>query len=286
MRSLAILIAAVVGCAIAAGCYTGEDPVPIPASSTAPSAAAASGSQVSSTSISGLPCDVAMILATSCASCHGAVPAGGAASSLVSYASLVAPSVTDPSQSEAQVSVARMQDVTSPMPPSGGSATDAAVLAAWVAAGAPKGSCDTAVDASVTYATASVCTSNSTWTSGNRGSTSMRPGGACIQCHDQGRGPRYTVAGTVYPTAHEPDDCYGASGSQVVITDATGAVFTATANSAGNFYLSSSIQTPYTAKVVSGAKTLAMVGAQTDGDCNGCHTEQGTQKAPGRVMAP
>ena len=281
------LIASVLAAAIAAGCYTGGDTVQITAGSTAPGASAG-GTQVASASVSGLPCDVATVLATSCSSCHGAVPSGGAPNTMMTYEDLVAPSISDPSRSVAELAVARMQDATRPMPPSGGSPTDAAVLAAWLAGGATHGSCETPASGG-SYATAPVCTSNRTWTRGNHGSTSMRPGAACIQCHDSGEGPSYSVAGTIYPTAHEPDDCYGASGSQVVITDAAGNVFTATANSAGNFYLSGrsgAIQPPYTAKVVSGSKTRVMVGAQTDGDCNGCHSEQGTQKAPGRIMAP
>lgn len=283
------LVAAVLAAAIAAGCYTGGDTVSISADSVAPRASTY-GSQVTSTSVSGLPCDVATVLASSCASCHGAVPSGGAPNTMLTYEDLVASSVTDPSRTVAELSVTRMQDAQRPMPPSGGSAADAAVFAAWIAGGSTKGSCDTPVSGG-SYATPSVCTSNRTWTRGNHGSSSMRPGAACIQCHDSGEGeaPHYEVAGTVYPTAHEPDDCYGATGSQVVITDAAGNVFTVPVNSAGNFYLSGrngSIRPPYTAKVVSGSKTRVMAGPQTDGDCNGCHSEQGAQKAPGRIMAP
>lgn len=29
-----------------------------------------------------------------------------------------------------------------------------------------------------------------------------------------------------------------------------------------------------------------MITAQTNGDCNSCHTESGTLAAPGRIMAP
>jgi hypothetical protein len=33
-------------------------------------------------------------------------------------------------------------------------------------------------------------------------------------------------------------------------------------------------------------KTRAMVAPQTNGDCNSCHTENGANKAPGRVLLP
>ena len=137
------------------------------------------------------------------------------------------------------------------------------------------------------FNTPTVCTSKTTWTRGDRGSASMHPGVACITCHDANRGPAFSIGGTVYPSAHEPDDCNGVkAGVQVVITDAAGKVTTLTVNAAGNFSSSANIQTPFHAKVVSGGRERAMVGAQTDGDCNKCHTETGTKSAPGRIVAP
>ena len=78
----------------------------------------------------------------------------------------------------------------------------------------------------------------------------------------------------------------------IVITDKNGKQFTATSNSVGNFTLSAAqmpgFTPPYTAKIAQGGKERAMVAPQTDGDCNGCHTEMGagTPAAPGRIMAP
>jgi hypothetical protein len=103
-----------------------------------------------------------------------------------------------------------------------------------------------------------------------------------------------TIAGTVYPTAHEPDDCDGVSGGdvQVVITDATGKTLKLSVNAAGNFYSSATIAMPFNAKVVSGTKERAMQSARSTGDCNSCHTAAGTNStpgeaaAPGRIMAP
>jgi uncharacterized membrane protein len=37
----------------------------------------------------------------------------------------------------------------------------------------------------------------------------MHPGGACITCHTIKGGPAFKVAGTVFPTLHEPNDCNG-----------------------------------------------------------------------------
>ncbi len=139
--------------------------------------------------------------------------------------------------------------------------------------------------------TAVVCTSGTTWTRGDRGSSLMHPGRACISCHDQNGGPVLMIGGTVYPTEHEPDDCNGingtALGTNVVITDANNKTYTIPVNSSGNFYSQNlNIATPFHAKVVTGTKERAMVAAQTSGDCNSCHTVTGTNAAPGRIMAP
>jgi hypothetical protein len=116
----------------------------------------------------------------------------------------------------------------------------------------------------------------------------MHPGVACINCHDSGRGPAFTIAGTVYPSVHEPDDCNGivGTGTTVVITDKAGKVTTIPVNSVGNFYSAANIATPFQAKVVKGGAERVMIGAQTNGDCNSCHTVKGSSAAPGRIVAP
>jgi hypothetical protein len=137
----------------------------------------------------------------------------------------------------------------------------------------------------------SVCTSGTKWTNGDRGSSRMHPGGTCLDCHKRRQGtPSLTIAGTVYPTAHEPTDCNGVNGSttpvKVVITDATGKTITLDVNAAGNFHTTSSFTPPYKAKVVANGMTRAMGPPQTSGDCNSCHTEEGANGAPGRIVLP
>ena len=134
----------------------------------------------------------------------------------------------------------------------------------------------------------STCTSGTTWTGGNNGSASMTPGQACIGCHAAagGEAPLFTIAGTVYPTANEPNDCNGIANVTVVITDANGQQLTLLTNKAGNFSSQAAITPPYQAKVVSGAKERAMMSSQTSGDCNTCHTATGVGGAPGRIMSP
>jgi hypothetical protein len=131
----------------------------------------------------------------------------------------------------------------------------------------------------------SLCTSKTTWKSGEN--QNMRPGEACIACHATNKGPDFNVAGTVYPTGHEPNDCNGKGGVTIVITDAKGTVRNLTVNSVGNFSFTGTLSMPYTAKVTtSSGATRAMVTAQSSGDCNSCHTEKGANGAPGRIVVP
>jgi len=138
------------------------------------------------------------------------------------------------------------------------------------------------------FAVAPTCTSGSMWTQGNHGSAEMNPGRACIACHSTGDGPDLTVAGTVYPTAHEPDLCNGANGSDVVITivGADGQSLTLAPNKVGNFNSKTRVALPYTAKVAYMGRERAMGAMQTSGDCNSCHTQSGANGAPGRILLP
>jgi cytochrome c553 len=138
------------------------------------------------------------------------------------------------------------------------------------------------------FAVESKCSSGQTYI-GEEGST-MRPGEACINCHEsRGEGPRLTIAGTVYPTGHEPNDCRGANrdtGVSIVITDADGNEYTLEPNQSGNFTSNQAIATPYTARLVTADGERKMFTPQTIGDCNSCHTQDGMSGAPGRIVLP
>jgi hypothetical protein len=258
----------------------------------------------------GLPCDVQTVLVDRCQSCHGVVPNSGAPMSLVTYAQLAAPAGSNPSMTYAQVALARMQSTTSPMPPAPAARATAAEIAtmnAWVSAGIPATGCGSTgaggngggtggggnsgaggATASDPFSAPPTCTSKTMY-SGGEGPT-MEPGVACINCHkNNAEAPRFTIAGTVYPTAHEPNLCNGASGTngaQVVIIGADGRSTTLTPNSAGNFSSSASIALPFQAKVVYMGRERIMTTAQTTGDCNACHTQSGSMGAPGRILLP
>jgi hypothetical protein len=293
MHSL-LLSSVLAASAAVAACYTGASVAPDNANGNGSGSGNGTATDTTSPVVGDLPCDVAAIVASDCATCHGATPSGGAPNRLVTHDDFAAPSKADPSQTEGQVSVARMKDASRPMPPSGPlAAGDIMTFENWVNAGMPKGTCAAGSSGSGGSSganTAAVCTSGQTWA--GREGRGMDPGQACIACHSRDPGaPVFTIAGTVYATAHEPDMCLGgtgsAAGASVVVTDANGASYTIAVGASGNFSLSTSIPLPYKAKVLgAGGGVRTMAAAQTNGDCNVCHTENGASGAPGRVFAP
>jgi hypothetical protein len=247
----------------------------------------------------GLPCEVQGVLENRCIACHS----GNPEVALLTYEDLMAVSKTDASKTRAQLSLERMKSTTSPMPPKPAEAPDAdeiKIFEDWVNAGTPKGGLctDTPPDAGAPLpdggdagvdAGPSKCTSGTTWKDGDQGSPLMHPGTACHACHQKQGGPNLRIAGTVYPSLHEPNDCNGKApppALTVVITDKAGKVTRLPVNAAGNFSTRTKIAVPYKALVTDGTKTRAMVGSVTAGDCNSCHTETGANAAPGRIMAP
>jgi hypothetical protein len=238
------------------------------------------------------PCDVQKLLAQKCQACHRAEPPGA----LLTSADFRRPSKADPQRTVGDLAVERLSAAgASRMPPApqeAATAAEVAALASWVQSGAQSGTCkDGVVVAPNPYDTPLVCSSMTSWTGGNEESPLMRPGGACIKCHErEGEGPRFAIAGTLYPTAHEPDDCNGvarALGAKIVVTDANGASHTLDVNGAGNFFLETEdFAFPYQAKVTYQGRERVMLEAQQNGDCNDCHSQDGRENAPGRIFLP
>lgn len=252
-----------------------------------------------------LPCDVATVIAARCASCHGSPVTGGAPMTLLSHADYAAASPSFPGQTMAQRSLARMLDGT--MPPGGGiPAAQLDAFAVWVNAGAQVGSCG-AIDAGSTEPTCLGGLSNyrQPTAANDYAGPGMAPGLACVACHKgqnfAGQNPDglsklnrvYQFMGTVFKAPHESNLCAPAlnTSASIEIYNAAGVKVTTlnVQNPNGNFYGNAAGFTtgqPYTAKVVTSAGTRAMVGAQTDGDCNVCHTVAGASGAPGRIFLP
>ncbi len=161
------------------------------------------------------------------------------------------------------------------------------VAAALVAMAATVG-CSADITTSVAT---SVCSSGVQWTGGTEGNAEMNPGQDCVACHaSEGEGPTFAIAGTVFSEIQAADDCFGASGAEVVITGSDGKEFVLATNAAGNFSLekaaAADLKLPYKAKVRVGTKENVMASAQVAGSCNSCHTKTGANAAPGRIVTP
>lgn len=107
-----------------------------------------SGGQVgaggSNSSDSGLPCDIQAIIATNCATCHGATPTFGAPMSLVRASDFRAKAPSTNATVGQQI-LTRIDDDQRPMPPPPNerlTSDDRSALERWIDAGAPAGSCN------------------------------------------------------------------------------------------------------------------------------------------------
>jgi mono/diheme cytochrome c family protein len=243
----------------------------------------------------GLPCNVQAVLENRCIGCHRE----GSPTPLLTYDDLMKPAPSDSSKKMAEKAVERMKSADKPMPPPPAQRAvfdEISAISGWVAAGMPKGTSCTppggGVSSGGNYNTPTTCSSNKTWSSGDTKSPQMRPGNACITCHSARGGPAFTIAGTIYPTAHEPNECYGKDGTEnggaltVTLVDVNGGVISLKVNSAGNFYSEEELFPPLTVSVSDGTNYRSMGAPLTAGDCNACHTEKGVNGAPGRIMAP
>ncbi len=258
----------------------------------------------------GLPCDVQNFLNAKCTSCHSNPPRNDAPMPLTSHGALVATNAGG--VRFADRSLARLEAGT--MPPGDAlSAAEYKAFADWVNAGAPAGTCapvDDPFDDPPTCSSGQslpFCDDDVVSTSllddddddgGDCAGPTMNPGIACgsSNCHASGgEGPRIWFAGTVYRSGHEPDRCVGGpkagtGQAQVVVTGANGAIVSRTVNAAGNFVLLrsqlASLSFPIRAEVRYDGRVRAMATPQQKGDCNGCHTQDGFDGAPGRIVLP
>ena len=123
----------------------------------------------------------------------------------------------------------------------------------------------------------------------HQGAPEMHPGGRCLDCHGAAGGPRFLIAGTVFPKLKEPNNCYGEPNVKVHITDAKGIRYTLRSNIAGNFFLRAadapSFAFPFKAEIRYGDRISRMFPEQDNGNCNSCHTPEGKNDAPGRICA-
>jgi nitrate/TMAO reductase-like tetraheme cytochrome c subunit len=236
-------------------------------------------------------CDVKALSDRQCVTCHGTVPINNAPV-MVTRAQWLAASPLGGTMLDRAISRMKVLMLAAAMPPNvGGAPADIATLEAWRAAGTPDCEVDAGTQSPVD-AGIPMCSSGRTWSSGNTGRTAMNPGEACVSCHTSRRnGPIDGFMGTVYPTARETPLCMVTSvpaGLTVEILDLAGTVrqtIPVSATNNGNFRGGVVGQpSPYRARVkLNGVVKSEMLTAQTNGDCNVCHTTLGAQGAPGRI---
>jgi hypothetical protein len=258
-----------------------------------------SGGAGGGAALDGLPCDISTLIATKCDSCHGATLAAGAPWPITSRAQLLEMSPTYPGQTKAQRSLIRMQAGTMPpAPATGATTTELAAFNTWVTSGEPAGAC-AAGGGGGSSIQPTTCKSGSHYRGGE--GPDMEPGKSCQGCHVTQKPSRnYFFMGTVFPNVHEANGCNAQppAGLQVQIIDKNGnVVISMTPYSlSGNFYFPAKtavgsngqpIALPYTAKVISASGAVSVMSTpQMSGDCSSCHSEQGANGAPGRVVWP
>jgi hypothetical protein len=232
------------------------------------------------------------MFATNCTGCHSDPPIASALAGLVTYTDLMATSHEDPTKNEAQLSLSRMQNASSPMPPSGLlPAADVTTLQNWVNAGYPMGSCSSADGGAGGDAAApppAGVFGNAPPYQANTGLITHNAGLNCMGCHGVGGGdaPQFDFGGTVYDSSGKP-----VSGAEVRMVDAKGNATSVYSGPAGTFYKAgagfagpahigirnaSSVQNMMTA-LQSGSQPPASTG----GACTACHcTGTGCTMAP------
>ena len=222
----------------------------------------------------GIPCDVQAVLNAKCVSCHSSPPINGSLSALVTLADLMATAKEDTTKNEAQLSLIRMQNTASPMPPASihnpATAAEIAAFKNWIN-GNYVGSCGgTTTDGGTppppppnVFTGAPGFVSSIAADTHNAGQNCM--GG----CHDHG----FTFAGTLTDGVGN-----GVAGAEVRLVDANGTAISVHTGTNGNFHSSTPFVAPAHVGARNATKTALMIGSLTlaNGGCNGCHKTGGT----------
>jgi hypothetical protein len=138
------------------------------------------------------------------------------------------------------------------------------------------------------------CMSGDRWLDGIKpGFPQKTPGRGCLNtgCHSSTSKVPLTVGGTIYGALHDVDDCYGVDGTgyAVAILDEAGMDIPGFSKlfvgPSGNFYTNKALPPNFKVKVIKGGIDTAMIAPISDGNCNACHTAEGTKGAKGRIIA-
>jgi hypothetical protein len=193
-------------------------------------------------------------------------------------------SMEDPTKNEAQLSLARMQNAASPMPP--GSlppAADVTTLQNWINAGYPMGSCGSGGDGGGGPPPATNAFTGAPPYAAQTGQQTHNAGRDCLQCHGGGGGDadQFDFGGTVYDGNGNP-----VVGAEVRLVDTNGNATSVYSSSTGTFYKKGNgFAAPAHIGVRSASATMDMITAlqstaqgpaSTGGACSACHCTGGT----------
>ena len=251
---------------------------------------------------------VQQAIAVGCGTCHSQPQQYSATVPLASWHDFHVDSALSQGVPLWQDSLARLTDPSSrhmPVSPYELGGAELTQISAWLQSGAHRYQCDgngAPLPEIAEPPPQSTCEANARWLLGDVGSDRMHPGGDCIACHAREReGPTYRFAGTVMLGLHDQEDCNGLTSSaeasplRVVITGANGDEVSLPVNRVGNFFSTRNISLPYTARILNTAtgQTRFMLGPQTVGACNHCHTPNGAADGSnllnppaGRILPP
>ena len=249
-----------------------------------PAAGTGGASGAAGAPASGLPCDVATYLAAKCTSCHGKPPLPSALAALVTYDDLKATSKEDPTKNEAELSVARMKNAASPMPPGAlPSPADVAILESWIAAGYPMGSCGSGSggDAGSPPPPPPSVFDGAPAFQARTGPRAHNAGRDCMTCHRTGgdEAPRFSFGGTLYDKSGNP-----VAGAEVRLVDTNGKATSVYTSTTGTFYgQGTGFAAPAQVGVRNASGAADMISplqASNGGACSSCHCTGGSCTVP------
>jgi hypothetical protein len=234
------------------------------------SGGSSSGGSSSSGGAGTLPCDVATLFAAHCTTCHANPPQQGSLSSLITYSDLMAVSKEDATKNEAQLSLSRMQNAQSPMPPASvndpATAAEITTLQNWINAGYPKGSC-----ADAGPPPSGVFQGQPPYQAPGSTDQSHNAGKDCLSCHNgQGDPELFAIGGTIFDGNNNP-----VVGAEVRLVDANNVGFSVYSDQGGNFHSKGSFVSPAHVGARNAQNTSDMVATITYGGCNKCHCTGG-----------